>query len=139
MLLPGDATPSCSISRVCWLSHLQVSSGQGAKQSTWMSPQSKATHCPHILVLLSPSIQPFQSPGLWQSQAELRGFSQSSGCPAHPIPTASAPVPVVGATAPAVLVPWDEQGDVGGQWEEGCWECKMVGAGEAKEREKVGA
>lgn len=46
--------PSCCLSRVCWLSHLWVSSGQEAKQSTWMSPQSKATRCPHIPVPQSP-------------------------------------------------------------------------------------
>lgn len=132
MLLPGDAIPSCCLSRVRWLSRLRVSSCQG----TWLSPRSKATCCLPIPVPQSPPSQPFHGPGLWQSQGELGGSRvfpvfRLSSCSHH-----SHSLNPVGAAAPG------SAGMSSGMWvgsgKKGAGSGRCLGQGKQRKGKKGG-
>lgn len=121
------ASPRCVGSATCG----SALAKRQSKAPGQKSPQGKATHCPHIL-----SHPPIHSPGLWQSQAELGGsrvfpaFRLSSCSPhSHSLNPSSC---CWYCSPQQCWVPWDEQWDVGGQWEEGCWEWKMVRGSKGK-------
>lgn len=123
---PPAASPGCVGSAACRFCSLPRS------ETKFLAVPTEQSHVlsPHP----SPSVTPKPTFPWPRVSWEGAGFSQSSGCPpAHTIPTASTPV---GAAAPG------SAGMSSGMWvgsgKKGAGEWKMLGPGEAKEREEGG-